>query len=123
MMYYTPGKFIDKDFNLYFSLYPGIERHFSTHRPNNNPNSGVGYWNINQWSKYKADNPAFEKHSPTPQDPCFNNPEDFDFSLRPESPARGVGTKINKIDKDIFGTPMNNPPDLGAIQTNTKGIK
>lgn len=122
MMYYVPGRFIQKDYNLYYSLFPGTERHFSTHRVNNAQDGSVGYWNTLQWGTYKSRNPLFEQHSPVPADPGFVDNRN-DFHLRPGSPAIGAGVPIKMITTDFYGDPVNNPPDLGAIRFNPGSTK
>jgi hypothetical protein len=91
-MYYTyTGKFIEKDYNLYFSLYPGYggNRNFSAHRINST--DAMGYWTTNDWANYKAVNTLFEQHSPTPQNPDFVNYNTHNYHLLQESSAVGSG--------------------------------
>jgi hypothetical protein len=115
LMEQIPGKFIEKDYNLYFSLFPKTDRNFSAHRPDCNPDRPMGYWNTMNWDEYKYYNTKFEKNSPRPQPPLFKNNLN-DFRLKKGSPAIGAGVTIQLIKTDFFGNEMNEPPDLGAIQ-------
>lgn len=122
LMYYVPSKFIAKDYNLYYSLHPKTDRNFAAHRPDNNLAGDVWYYTTNDWNEYLTDNPNFEQHSPAPQDPLF---EDYfsDLRLKDGSPAIGAGVKIDMVNTDFFGNPVNDPPDLGAIKYGAEPYK
>ncbi len=104
-MYYAGSEYLARDYNLYYQLHP---KKFFTGGLHGN------YTNYS-WGLYLFKNPNFDKHSPRPQDPKFVSIFD-DLSLSEGSPAIGAGVKINMIKTDIAGNPMNDPPDLGAIQ-------
>lgn len=114
LMYYKESSYIAKDYNLYYSLHPGAERNINA---GYNDNGSMGYTNTNKlsWEAYKFYNKRFEQHSPVPQNPIFVNITE-NLSLSEGSPARGAGVQIEIIKSDYYGHPMNDPPDLGAIQ-------
>lgn len=49
--------------------------------------------------------------------PLFTDPTNFDFSFSPSSILNGNGFTTSVV-TDIFGSPRNNPPDIGAIELN-----
>jgi hypothetical protein len=81
--------FKEKDYNLYYSLFPKTDRNFSAHRVNSV--GGMGYWNTNDWVNYRSENTQFEIHSPIPTNPKFINYDKKDFRLIDTSPAIGTG--------------------------------
>lgn len=84
--------------------------------------SGKRFWWVDggtsykdyEWEDYRTAT-GNDADSPEPDDPLFLLAPS-DLSLQQNSPARGAGTGINWITMDILGQPVNNPPDLGAIQ-------
>ncbi|MFN8240012.1 MAG: right-handed parallel beta-helix repeat-containing protein [Bacteroidales bacterium] len=67
------------------------------------------------WELYKQAEKQ-DLHSPAPADPMFIDAVNGNYALQKGSPAIGKGVKIDLVTKDFYGNPMNNPPDLGAIQ-------
>jgi len=49
-------------------------------------------------------------------DPLFTDPQKGDYSLSPQSPARGAGRALPNAAYDIAGVPRPARPDLGAYQ-------
>jgi hypothetical protein len=97
------GKFAEKDYNLYYSLFPKTDRNFSAHRLNSS--GGMGYWNTNEWNGYLLENSLFEQNSPEPGDPLFMHYNLKDFHLTSMSPATGTGTATDVvIVTDLFGS-------------------
>ena len=56
-------------------------------------------------------------------DPLFTAPDSDDYTLQSSSPVIGKGdaSAPGIPTTDLVGNPMNNPPDLGALQYNTSG--
>ncbi len=97
--------FTDIDYNLYFQSSTGLRFYWV--------DGGTSY-NVDQWELYK-DTTGFDTHSPAPADPVLVDPPD-DYRLADGSPASGAGVSVFGITTDFFGSPMNTPPDLGAVQ-------
>ncbi|MFZ5940862.1 MAG: hypothetical protein ACOYXB_09825 [Bacteroidota bacterium] len=117
LVYYTPTIFSKKDYNLYYSCYPAIERNFNAHRANNNMDVGVSYWNTLNWADYLSDNPNFEHNSPVPQDPNFVDFVFNNFHVQEGSAALGAGTPIPMVGSDLGGRtrdPLH--PSIGAYE-------
>jgi hypothetical protein len=57
---------------------------------------------------------GFDSSSPPPADPAFTDPP---TDLKPvgASPAVGAGIHVDWITRDYLGSPVTDPPDLGAI--------
>jgi hypothetical protein len=90
LIYNYDAMFKEKDYNLYYSLFPKTDRNFSAHKVNNT--GGMGYWNTLHWDDYRSENTLFENHSPRPTDPKFMDYAQQDFRLADtSSPAAGVG--------------------------------
>jgi hypothetical protein len=98
------GRFVEKDYDLYYSLYPGYggNRSFSAHRINS---TGVmGYWTTDDWQDYITNNTLFEQHSPVPANPLFVDYTNKDYHLTESSTAVGTGLATPwKIITDAFG--------------------
>ncbi|BHH83809.1 right-handed parallel beta-helix repeat-containing protein [Desulforhopalus sp. 52FAK] len=75
---------------------------------------GTSYFFDDDWGDYTSVT-GFDRHSPKPADPLFVGAT-WDFRPTQTSPVLGEGEVINWISKDYLGNPINNPPDLGAIQ-------
>lgn len=118
LMYYETSSYIEKDHNLYFSLFPGPERNITA---GFNDLGSIGYTRstLSSWNEYLFYNKKYDQHSPPPQDPSFADLY-TNFNLTEGSPAIGAGVKIEMIVNDFLGNPMNDPPDLGAIQYHPK---
>lgn len=99
------GVFEAKDYNLYYSLFPGAasdNRNFSAHRVNSS--GGMGYWNTNEWSSYVSTNTAFEQNSPSPINPYFVNYSNHDYHITDSSAADSAGVVLDYIIvTDLFG--------------------
>lgn len=89
LIYDYDADFMEKDYNLYYSLYPKTDRNFSAHRVNNT--GGMGYWRTTTWDDYRSENTLFEINSPLPTDPLFIDYNNNDFRLIDTSPAIGTG--------------------------------
>jgi len=111
------------DYNLYYSQDPGCN--FVEIRGAEDKNKkwvrGQSF-TVSQWNNYKLQ-VGFDANSPVPNDPLFIDPSINNFNLSEKSKARGTGVKIPTITSDFNGNAMNTPPDLGAIQYNTKPLK
>jgi hypothetical protein len=62
-----------------------------------------------------SDSEAIDKNT-TFGDPLFENPDQWNFHLRENSPAVGKGVPIAWITDDYFGNPRDLNPDLGAVE-------
>lgn len=125
--YNSPLTGYNKDYNLYWSLYPGNDRNFMS--------IDVGaahyYYDITEWETYKTAFPTHEANSPTPADPCFKDFTNGDYTLEDTSDAVSAGDVIDYIIiTDLFGVVdtinkydindsilSRTAPDLGAYQT------
>ncbi len=117
MMYHIPGKFINRDYNLYYSLNPKGNRNFACHRLNNSQDLPIGYWSTIEWVAYISDNPSFEQHSPVPSDPLFEDEQSGQFYLTESSPACRAGSPIALVTTDLNGFPRNTlSPSIGAFE-------
>ena len=83
------GIFAEKDYNLYYSLFPKTDRNFSAHRANST--GAMGYYNTLEWDDYLLENSLFEQNSPRPANPEFVSYENKDYHLTESSPAIGAG--------------------------------
>jgi len=121
-----PTKFIHFDYNLFFqvdSLHQRILFIYGNRDKENdlgvcmlkNP-SGADY----SWEQYLALSTGQNQHSPKPHDPLFSDKELVrglpGLFLSESSPARNAGIKIPQVVDDYLNRPLNNPPDIGAIQ-------
>jgi hypothetical protein len=79
--------FPHRDYNLYYTLYPGGDRNFTSIQDL----SGNHFYNTTQWAAYRTAYPLYDAHSPTPQNPDFNDYANYDFSLSSTSEAIGNG--------------------------------
>ncbi|MBN1598937.1 MAG: T9SS type A sorting domain-containing protein [Bacteroidales bacterium] len=55
-------------------------------------------------------------------DDDFEDRESHDYRITETSPARGAGVVIPMVTTDFYGNPMNDPPDVGAIQFGSEPI-
>lgn len=81
-------------------------------------NAGVNFTKVKDGSAYKqtpAQVLAWEASAIT-SDPLFRVPG-TDLRLQNGSPARGKGIAITGLTKDIDGTPLLSPPDIGCYQS------
>jgi hypothetical protein len=87
----NPVTFQNLDYNLYY------------HLVQNDVDRGIfggrdwGYYQMSQWSNFRADYPAFEVHSPAPAEPQFTNKNNFDLTLTENSPATHAGKVLPYI--------------------------
>jgi hypothetical protein len=125
--YGSPLTGYNKDYNLYWSLYPGSDRSFisidegAEHR----------FYDVTEWEDYKTAYPTHEANSPTPADPYFKDFSGGDYTLEDSSDAVGAGDVLDYIIiTDVFGVVdtvnkydindsilSRTTPDLGAYQT------
>ncbi|MBN2485267.1 MAG: T9SS type A sorting domain-containing protein [Bacteroidales bacterium] len=78
---------------------------------------GTSYSAAN-WNSYVG-NTGYDTKSPAPADPLFIEAP-ANFGLGTGSPAIGKAVPITLVKTDFYGNPMNNPPDIGAIQFGSK---
>ncbi len=95
------GIFGEKDYNLYYSLFPKNDRNFSAHLVNST--GGMGYWRTTEWNDYLTENTLFEQHSPAPENPNFIDYNTKNYQLTDTSAAREAGIYLTKIITDPFG--------------------
>jgi hypothetical protein len=80
-----PVTFESLDYNLYY------------HLVQNDGDRGImgsnhfGYYQMNDWSTFRTDYPAFEANSPIPAEPLFTDKKNYDLTLTENSPAAGAG--------------------------------
>jgi parallel beta-helix repeat protein len=70
--------------------------------------------NKKNFRDWKKDFPNWDKNSIN-ADPQFKNADGFDFSLKPNSPAKNKGTSIG-TPAEFTGIPVKENPDIGAFE-------
>lgn len=92
--------------NLYYHEYPS-QRMVTVNA------TGESY-TMSEWDSYKSET-GWDKNSPTPSDPMFNNMPD-DLSLQANSPAINAAKYYAEISTDILGYGRNTEPSIGAYE-------
>lgn len=95
------------NYNLYYHDLPNTRLYWC---------NGGKHYLANEWTSY-TDGTGFDVDSPIPSNPLFADEANYNFDLSDGSYALNGGISISGVKMDYYGRPRNDPPDMGAIES------